>query len=432
MSTSCGDCEDTAALACSMLNAIGVDAYPVTLSTRGDGQMPLDIPCPATNHVIVLIKHGNQEVFFETTSDPTPWNQLSRMSSGRNAYVTQGKELRLIVTPEVTRDSAEINDDVTFIVPESGPYRLQLTRTYHGLAASDKRQELWPMSGEERRESLTSVMEDYYDGFQTESFHLSKENLFNPDEPLTIEMELRNPSRPMSVKLSSIHAWPSLACWLDIKDNRPVPWSFGSPVKIKETIEIQVPKSMQVSTSQENFELTSKWGEARRTFTQGRSYGESASIVFELSVNETTVVPEEVVAFRQFRNRLKMERSDSVVLELSPRAMVVENYRKGNFALAVTIGSMWHTQDSHPTLLSALSMSHYKLGNKEEAEKFFEILISKMERDEYKGDDECKASLDEAKQVFAEPELLGSAKSSTESEKSGEIEDSTKSETKGN
>jgi hypothetical protein len=296
-----GDCKDTAALACSLLKAIGIKAYPVSISSADSGQMPMEIPCPVADHVIVLVEQSGNQTWFETTADYDPWNQLGLISRGRNGFLVDGEQIRLVKTPAVSMEAGRIEDDITITIAESASSKLELKRMYHGPEASLIREDLRELSAEDRKQELAKVVEARYSGFKLKSFRMDEKNLFNPDEPLKVEMDFEAPGDSKKLLVRSIHASPALL-WINIDQPRDVDWVLDAPICLTESIQIKIPKSRSFNcrSSLESWEYS--WGRGKRQVNESPD-STALTVKYELEIEKTRISPLHRQEFQQFRTR---------------------------------------------------------------------------------------------------------------------------------
>ncbi len=103
-----GDCKDKAILFISMLGSIGIDAYPVLISTFDSLEVEEDIPGLVFDHAIAAVELDNKLVFLDLTASTTPFMDLPAPDQDRLALVFFKDRYSLIRTP-----LASFSDNVT-------------------------------------------------------------------------------------------------------------------------------------------------------------------------------------------------------------------------------------------------------------------------------------------------------------------------------
>jgi len=94
-----GDCKDKHTLFASLLQAVGITAYPTLISSR----IRIDPSIPTASvfdHVITAIPRGSSFQFLDTTPEVAPFGLLSRTIRDRQALVIPAlRDARLVTTP---------------------------------------------------------------------------------------------------------------------------------------------------------------------------------------------------------------------------------------------------------------------------------------------------------------------------------------------
>lgn len=99
LSNDFGDCKDKYTLLASLLRAVGIQAYPVLISTTQ--KLDPDVPSPMQfNHVIAYVPQGKGAAWLDTTAELTPLGFLVQPLRDKPALVIlPGKPAQIITTP---------------------------------------------------------------------------------------------------------------------------------------------------------------------------------------------------------------------------------------------------------------------------------------------------------------------------------------------
>ncbi len=114
-----GDCKDKAILLISMLEAAGIEAYPVLISTFDSLDMQEDLPSLMFNHAIAAVEADGKIVFMDATGTTVSFGDLPVDDQDRETLVFFPDKQELIRTPlfppghnsVVTKMSIKINKD---------------------------------------------------------------------------------------------------------------------------------------------------------------------------------------------------------------------------------------------------------------------------------------------------------------------------------
>lgn len=99
LSNDFGDCKDKYTLLASLLQAVGIEAYPVLISTTQ--KLDPDVPSPMQfNHIIAYVPQGKGAAWLDTTAEVTPLGFLVQPLRDKPALVIfPGKPAQIITTP---------------------------------------------------------------------------------------------------------------------------------------------------------------------------------------------------------------------------------------------------------------------------------------------------------------------------------------------
>jgi len=97
-----GDCKDKHTLFAALLQAVGVNSYPVLI--HSSIKLDPDVPTPAIfDHLITAIPQGNKFLWLDTTPGPAPFAMLTLPLRGKLALIVlDGNKGLLTKTPEDT------------------------------------------------------------------------------------------------------------------------------------------------------------------------------------------------------------------------------------------------------------------------------------------------------------------------------------------
>ncbi|MBN1756315.1 DUF3857 and transglutaminase domain-containing protein [bacterium] len=125
-----GDCIDKSTLFASMLQALGIQAYPVGILTNDNGQPPWDIPNVYANHAITEI-HLNDTFFF---LDPTSSDHRFPYFSGddHGTLVTNPILGEIHSTPIPEPDDNMRSYQIDVVLKSSGDAVIDYSSTYTG------------------------------------------------------------------------------------------------------------------------------------------------------------------------------------------------------------------------------------------------------------------------------------------------------------
>ncbi|HYS04328.1 MAG TPA: DUF3857 domain-containing protein [Candidatus Dormibacteraeota bacterium] len=116
-----GDCKDKATLVIAMLQAVGVQTFPVLIRTRESGLTDRDYPSSDFNHVIAALPEADGYLLMDPTSETAPFGDLPWRDQGANALVVkEDGSGDMIQTPLSPADHNRIQWLVTASLGDNG------------------------------------------------------------------------------------------------------------------------------------------------------------------------------------------------------------------------------------------------------------------------------------------------------------------------
>ncbi|BCS97755.1 hypothetical protein DSLASN_33870 [Desulfoluna limicola] len=179
-----GDCKDKSLLYCTMLQEMGIKAWPVLVSTWERDKVVRRIPSPAVfNHVITAVAHGGRLYLF----DPTATHERGRLDVRVQANYDRGLILRTgevaltrISQPRKNTPDRQVfmNFDLARGVDE--PARLTVRTIMTRRVANDFRYSLEKKSRSGMEEHLRDYYTSVYSGIDVEKpFEVSDDEMKN-------------------------------------------------------------------------------------------------------------------------------------------------------------------------------------------------------------------------------------------------------------
>jgi len=154
-----GDCKDKSALLMNLLDYIGVDSYPVLISTGKFKLIEERLPSLYQfDHVVVCFNHKQKDYCIDATDNYTPWDLLPKAIQGNYAFsVKSNSKPRLI---ETLPYSWKMQIETALIFDEKGDLNEKQVRTYTGESAASLKNSLSSYSKKEMKELLVEQYQD--------------------------------------------------------------------------------------------------------------------------------------------------------------------------------------------------------------------------------------------------------------------------------
>ncbi len=251
-----GDCKDKSLLLCTMIRALGVQAYPVLINTDDKDRLEQELPSPND------FDHATVKVVLEDKSywlDPTISFQRGRLKDlsfpdYRCGLVLSDTTQSLSYIPLQGESIMDISEVVT-MDNLSGPGRLEVTTTFRGSYADDLRADVNTSSLSDIQKNYLKFYSDFYkemkvaDSLKVEDG--AQDGSMVTHESYTLgKLWVRN---EMGIK-ASFNALSVSSILPDIKDKaRETPFEINYPEHYKERLEIRLPEPWKLRSEDKEF-----------------------------------------------------------------------------------------------------------------------------------------------------------------------------------
>lgn len=312
-----GDCKDKATLLISMLNKIGLRAYPALVGTRGDVEADPAAPTLATfDHMIVAFPvpeslraavqkfpaydSKNQILWIDPTSEFDPLGQLPEMDQGVFALIAYPERGDLQQIPMAPPEANGLEFKVKVQLQSDGTGAAEVEAKYLGSANAQRhvfyrgRSQAEILSGFEQRVARYASQTS----FRKASISGTEDNRKQVTETFSFGGNFATASTGNSwffqpLILSGI-AVPEVG-----PRPRQLPLDVGSPYHVKVAYQLELPIGMRVERVPDSFSAKSEFGEVNIEYSMsGNVLTATQGVVFTAS----RISPEKYPAFRDFVN----------------------------------------------------------------------------------------------------------------------------------
>jgi tetratricopeptide (TPR) repeat protein len=131
LSNQYGDCKDKHTLLASLLDAVGIKAFPAFINSAHD--IDPDVPSPAQfDHVITAVPQGDRLIWLDTTPEVAPFALLVSPLRDKQALVIHGDNSTLTTTPDAPPYNALLTFRIDAKLTDSGTLEGRIERTIQG------------------------------------------------------------------------------------------------------------------------------------------------------------------------------------------------------------------------------------------------------------------------------------------------------------
>jgi len=294
-----GDCKNQSVLLISMLNATGIDAYPVLIGTEGMWALNRGFPMLAFNHAIACVPLSDTLVFLDPTAETCSYGDLTEGDQERDVLVFTPRGCSIEKTPMLSADSNRVMEEMKIkIAPDESVTGERNVSTYGNFNLG---QRWWlkysrPIQVREQLEKKISsicpgaTLDDYkVSDFSDLNKHVVLQMVFSGPEFLLKGGHIRLVKRIGGV-----------SCELVAKQERKYPIWFGVPNIQEKHIELELPDGVIPEYLPDQISEKTRFlqYEAKYSFENGRL------IYNEKQIRRVRIIP--VSEYRSYRESLQM------------------------------------------------------------------------------------------------------------------------------
>ena len=240
-----GDCKDKTTLLISMLDLIGIKAYPVLMSVAPYERVDTTLPALSQfNHMVAAIPIGaNAYIWLDPTSATCSYADLPYNAQGRTGFLisdTHGEFVEIPVFPSESNRLVSTTDmtlnnqgtvEGTLHIQTSGQYDLNTRWAY---------QQIQPRAV---KATLATELSQQFPGIQIVWHEMSDLNELNVPVEIRLGFRLENYATPLSNNMLLPLPIDEFGEYAEAfaNDRRIYSLDFGYPTQVEKTIRIQIP-----------------------------------------------------------------------------------------------------------------------------------------------------------------------------------------------
>ncbi len=309
-----GDCKDKTTLLISMLDIVGIKAYPVMVSTSPFERVDTDLPSLSQfNHMIAAISKDNGEyIWLDTTSSTCSYGDLPYMNQGRVGFLigdTAGKFVEIPVYP-AEKNKLVSNTKLWLNSGESvrGRIDVRLTGQY-SLNARWKYGQIPPTKW---KETLATELSQLFPYISIDDASISE--LDNPDTPVKIAIDFHVGKYVIHLNQQTLLPLPidEFAEYAEIvaAEERTYPLELSYPMKIEKTIEIRFSDEFTAVLPKDIKQVTN-FAEMERQYS---NVDDSVLYSLNYTLKQRTIPVKDYAEARRFFNVLASEDGSRLLL----------------------------------------------------------------------------------------------------------------------
>jgi transglutaminase-like putative cysteine protease len=327
-----GDCKDKAVLLISMLDRIGVQAYPALIGTRGAIEADPKLPgMDSFNHMIVAVlvpeplrqtvaewpayDAENQLLWIDPTSDTHPLGELPEMDQGVYSLVVSPERGALYRTPEAPAERNGREYHARLRLDANGKGQAQVRVAYLGNANASRHGYYRGRSQSEIRKGIEARLSRYVSQAALTEVTVEgmEENHLAIVENLTFQGSFASATAGAGwffqpLFLSGMESWELSA------KPRVHALDLGVPYGVRGQYEIELPLGFELDRLPDPVSVDTEFGSIRLEYTLAEDG--QLMVLHETIYRLARIGPEQYPAFRDFLNQ--SSRLERQLLRLRP------------------------------------------------------------------------------------------------------------------
>lgn len=321
-----GDCKDKANLACSLLQAVGIEAYPLLVYSGYDQRTDADWPNPSQfNHAIVAVRSEpdghwlttiehpvlGKLLIFDPTASSTIAGNLPNHLQYRYALLGATTEDPLIWLPLGSSEDRGANREVTATLSVNGDLTAKIVTDYRGLETDDWRELVRSTRASDLRDGLQV-------GLQSFLRRVTLKNHSIEDVPeenrLTITLDFDSPGYARSLRQRLLIFQPILVdrqSWIPNADDERTNDLRTSPKHFLDHYHYVLPEGFVLDEAPPDVEVERPYALYRIT----TSYADGIlEVTRELVWKPATIPAEDYEDYRSFHRAIRDGDNATIVL----------------------------------------------------------------------------------------------------------------------
>ena len=240
-----GDCKDKTTLLISMLDLVGIKAYPVLMSSAPYERVDTTLPAlNQFNHMIAAIPTGaNAYIWLDPSSATCSYGDLPYNAQGRTGFLISDTHGEFVETPVFPSDSNRLVSMTDIALNNQGTVEGTLHIQTSGQYDLNTRWAYQQIQPRAVKASLATELSQQFPGIQIVWHEMSDLNDLNVPVEIRLGFRVENYATPlrnymlMPLPIDEFGEYAEAFA----NDQRVYSLNFGYPTQVEKTIRIQIP-----------------------------------------------------------------------------------------------------------------------------------------------------------------------------------------------
>lgn len=310
-----GDCKDKTTLMITMLDLVGIEAFPVMLNPAPYQRIDLELPSLGQfSHLIGAIPRSDGNyIWLDPTADTCSYGDLPARNRGRKGFVIRSGQGEFVDIPISTPESNQLILDTEIALTEDGRVQGTMQIDTLGQYNIEARLEYTQVSPSAWRDTLAVGLSKQFPGVRVDSVQISDLEDLNVPVRLNVAFTVENYAELVDNRLMFPLPSDEFSDYAEIfaATKRQHPLDLSYPMQMKKTIRINLPEGW-TATFPQDVRLDNRFASVERRYKL-----EGNQIHYEINfiIKESIILPEDYPAAKRLFDMLVREDRTQLILE---------------------------------------------------------------------------------------------------------------------
>lgn len=321
-----GDCKDKTTLLISMLDLIGIRAYPVMLSTSPYGNIDTSLPSLSQfNHMIVAIpKRKDGYIWLDPTSSTCSYRDLPYSDQGRKGFLIGDFQGIFVEIPVFPAENNKLLSNTELWLNPDGAAKGTIRVTMLGQNTINPRWNYQQIPPSNWNNTFAAELSQLFPNISIESVKI--ENLNNLEQPLEITLNFGVNNCISQIKNQILLPLPidEFTGYAESFSTpaRSFPLDLSYPIQIEKTIRIHLPDDW-IATLPTDIRKNTEYAEMERRYSQ---FNTTVSYHLFFKLKQRNITVNQYKDAKQFFNMLTREHNSHLLLKIKNTDTVLRSH----------------------------------------------------------------------------------------------------------
>ncbi len=310
-----GDCKDKTTLMITMLNLLGIEAFPVMLNPTPYQRVDPELPSLGQfSHLIAAIPRDDGDyIWLDPTADTCSYGDLPARNQGRKGFVIRSDRGEFVDIPISMPEANRLIIDTQIALTENGTVQGTMQVDTRGQYNLKARLEYKQVSPSAWKDTFAVGLGIQFPGVRIDAVRISDLADLNVPVQLNVAFTVKNYAEPIGNRLVFPLPNDEFSDYAEIfaAVERQHPLDLSYPMRMKKTIRIALPEGWRATFPKE-VRLENRFATIERQY---KLEGNQLHYELNFAIKERIIPPEDYLAAKRFFNMLIREDRTQLILE---------------------------------------------------------------------------------------------------------------------